>query len=349
MPIRPNALERALFFSLNLGPAPILDIWGGVAFRVVVAAVRLGIFEALADAPLTARTLADRIGTDPDGTSHLLQAIESLGYVRRRSEAYVLTPMTRKWLLRRSGHFGPGFEFWASNLYTLMGDLEASIRTGTPRRNLYAWIEDQPEVSRAFQEWMVAIAGFAGGTIVNLVARRVPHNAERLLDIGGGHGQYALAFCRRFPRLRATVLDSPRALESARASIDHAEMADRVTTLAGDVLMDPLGEGYDVALMFNVNHGFTEAQNQALVHRTARALRSGGLLVVAEQLSGSTASPVVNATNALLGLSYFHLLGGRLYARDDVARWLTTAGFTRLRRLDSPRLPGMSLMMGVRH
>lgn len=47
MPINPNFLERTLFYSLNLRPGPVLDIWAAVGFRVVLAAVRLGVFEAL--------------------------------------------------------------------------------------------------------------------------------------------------------------------------------------------------------------------------------------------------------------------------------------------------------------
>ena len=40
----------------------------------------------------------------------------------------------------------------------------------------------------------------------------LPAGARRLLDIGGGHGRYALAFLHKHPELRATVFDSPRAL-----------------------------------------------------------------------------------------------------------------------------------------
>ena len=348
MPIQPNFLEQTLFFTLNLGPGPVMDIWNGVGFRIVLAAIRLGVFEALADGPLTAEALARQVKTDPRGAALLLFALESLGYVRQQDGAYANTAMTAKWMLRRSANFGPGFEFWANNLYELMDNLEDSLRTGQPPLNLYTWIENQPDASRAFQEWMIAIAGFAADAIVGLVARHMPAGARRLLDIGGGHAMYTIAFCRRYPRLSATVFDSPQALEAARASIAAANMADRITAQEGNFLTDSLGEGYDVALMFNINHGFTDEQNQALIHKAAQALQPGGRLIIAEQLAGRAPSPAANATKALLGLSYFHLLGGQLCAYEDVARWLTTAGFDSLRRLDSPRLPGTSLVIGNR-
>lgn len=354
MPIQPNFLEQLLFFTLNLGPGPVLDIWSGIALRILIAAVRLGVFEALADGPLTPEALARKINADPRGMQVLLSALESVGYVREQNGAYANTAMTSKWMLRGAANFSAGFEFWGVNLFQLMNNLEASFRTGQPLLNLYEWIEDQPEASRAFQEWMVAIATFAGDEILKHVP--LPDGARRLLDIGGGHARYALAFCQKYPELSATVFDSPRALESAEASLAATGMGARVKLQPGNFLADDLGTGYDVALLFNIVHGFSDEQNQALVNRAARALRSpdsasgnpGGLLVVVEQLAGRASTPAANATKAILGVSYFHLLGGQLCAYADVRRWLTAAGCANVRRIDSLRLPGTSIVLGTR-
>ena len=335
-----------VFFKLNLGPGPIIDIWGAAGFRIILAAVRLGVFEGLADGPLPTAALAQRLHTDPRGTALLLNALEALGYVRQQAGGYANTAMTSKWLLRRSGNFGPGFEFWGTSLAKLWDSLEDSLRTGRPAVNLYTWIEDQPEVSRAFQEWMIAIAGFTSGEILRLV--RLPAGGRRLLDIGGGHAAYAMAFCRQYPSLTATVFDRPQALNTARANIAGAGLQDRIALQAGDFLSEALGEDYDVALLFNIVHGFSDAQNRALVKRGAQALRPGGRLVLAEQLAGGPSGGAGHAIQQILGLSYFHLLDGQLYSFAEVADWMNAAGLTSVRRVDSPLLPGTSLAMGSR-
>jgi SAM-dependent methyltransferase len=333
----------------------VLDIWAAVGFRAVLAAVRLGVFEALAAGPQTAAGLAARLGTDPGATGALLEVLESLGYARRQGQgaaaAYANSAMTARWLVGRAGEpgFGAGFEFWGRNLFELMDTLEDTLRTGRPGLNLYEWIEDQPEASAAFQEWMVALAGFAGPEILKLAP--LPATARRLLDIGGGHGRYALAYLARYPRLHATIFDSPRALEAAAASLaaastDATRAGARVSLQPGNFLADDLGAGYDAALLFNIVHGFGPEQNQALVARAAAALAPGGVLILAEQLAGRAPTPAANATKALLGLSYLHLLGGRLYGYDEVAGWMQAAGLAEVRRVDSPRLPGTSLVMG---
>ena len=76
MPIVPNLIERTMFLTLNQGPGPILDIWNAVAFRAVLAALRLELFEALDGAALTIAELARRIEADELGVRRLLDANE---------------------------------------------------------------------------------------------------------------------------------------------------------------------------------------------------------------------------------------------------------------------------------
>ncbi len=346
MPIQPSFLERLLFFNFNAGPAPVLDIWSGIALRVTLAAVRLGVFESLAEGPLTPERLAEKIGTDPRGMRVLLPALAAIGYVCEQTGEFANSPMTAKWMLQRTGNFSAGFEFWAISLFKLMDNLEDSLRTGQPPLNLYEWIETQPEASRSFQEWMVAIAGFAGDEILKHVP--VPSGARRLLDVGGGHGRYAVAFCQRYPELSATVFDSPQALKAAEATLAATGTAAHVTLQSGNFLADDLGAGYDVALLFNIVHGFSDEQNRALVTRVGQALNQGGLLVIVEQLAGRSPLPTANATKELLSVSYFHLLGGNIWDYAAVKTWLLAAQCVKVRRIDSPLLPGTSIILGTR-
>ncbi len=78
MPMIPNFIERTLFFDLDQGPAPMLDIWNAVAFRTVLAGVRLGIFETLAGEPLTSVMLAKQLNLNRRGTQILLETLQSV-------------------------------------------------------------------------------------------------------------------------------------------------------------------------------------------------------------------------------------------------------------------------------
>lgn len=346
MPIVPNLLERLLFITLNRAPAPVLDIWSAVGFRTVVAGVRLGIFDALAGGPLSAEELSQRIDANPRGTTMLLGALDGLGYVSQRDGRYSNAPMAARWLTTNGQvNFASGFEYWGTIFFELMDDVEASVRSGEAPLDFYPWVEERPEVSRAFQEWLVALAWFSGGEIIDKI--ELAPGARRLLDVGGGHGTYSIMLCRRYPELSATVIDLPEALAAGRQNAADAGLDDRITFTAGDFGHDDLGIGYDVAFLFNIIHGCSSDGNAELIRRVTDALNPGGQLVVGDQLVGDVTGSTARAVTGLLGLTYFHLIGGQVYQFEEVAGWMERAGLRDVGRLDLRQTPGHSLVFGT--
>jgi SAM-dependent methyltransferase len=277
----------------------------------------------------------------------LLDALESFGYVKKKDGRYANTPMATKWLVRSSPtSITAEYDYWGKILAELWDNLEASIRSGQPPTNLYEWVEDRPDVSHDFQAWMIAAARLIGPEIVRKL--KMSATARRLLDVGGDHAMYSIALCRRYPQLSATVFDSRQALQAAQASIAATNIGDRVAVQEGDFRTDAFPAGYDVALLFNIVHGFSAEQNTALLRKVADALNPGGLVVIAEQLAGKAPGPASKAIAQVLGLSYFHLLGGQIYAFDDIAGWLGVAGFTNPRRINLLKAPGNSLVLATK-
>ena len=62
--------------------------------------------------------------------------------------------------------------------------------------------------------------------IAPYLIKKLPLSRSRtLLDIGGGLGTFSVAFCRHYPRLRATLVEHPRVLPLARRAVGEAGMA----------------------------------------------------------------------------------------------------------------------------
>ena len=82
------------------------------------------------------------------------------------------------------------------------------------------------------------------------MARRVDlGGATKFLDVGGGSGAYTLAFLKQNPKLRATILDFPETIETARRYAAEAGLSDRVTHIAGQRPHDAWPGNQDVVLM----------------------------------------------------------------------------------------------------
>jgi SAM-dependent methyltransferase len=344
LPLLPRAYER-LYIRLALGPTPLLDLMNRLAWETVVGAVRLGVFDALASGPQTPAQVARRIDADEHAVRMLLDTLVGLNYVRRRGGRYVNTRMGR-WNVSGETSLAPAFEFWDGAITSLLGNAAQTIRTGKQSADLYAWLAEHPAMLQKHQAYLIAVTKMSTWELLRRI--RLPAGSRRLLDVGGGHAKYSVAFCRRYPELKAVVFDAPEALEVTRASIAAEGMTDRISTREGDFLSDGMGDGYDVALLFNVAHGLSAAENIRLVQRTADALRPGGTILVLDQFAGGLPSPTSTATSRLLALTYLHSLGGGIYSADEVGRWFAAAGVRRTRKVPLLSTPGSSVVVGIK-
>jgi SAM-dependent methyltransferase len=247
--------------------------------------------------------------------------------------------MTDKWLPL----LAEGVPFMEHSVLTDWNDLEGAVRRGGPATSHYEERWQDPTWWRDFQLGMMAIARMASESIVDRV--KLPSSARRLLDVGGGHGLHAISFCRRHANLTATVFDWPQALEITREVIACERMEDRVTTQAGDFLRDDLGSGYEVALVFNIVHGYQPDQNVELLRKVVAALNPGGMVVIFDQVVGRVMGPTARAVVSLQGLNLFIGSGGRTYAFDEIAGWLRKAGFESPRRIGLLKSPGFALVV----
>jgi acetylserotonin N-methyltransferase len=105
-----------------------------------------------------------------------------------------------------------------------------------------------------------------------------------LVDLGGATGHLAVAFCRRWSHLRATVSDLPAAVPLAQEMIAReTDVAPRINVLANDFFTEPLPRG-DLYAVGRILHDWGEEKIHALLGKIAAALPVGGGLLIGEKL-----------------------------------------------------------------
>lgn len=347
MPIQPNLLERTAFFTLNQAPAVMLDLAGAISYQAFSTAVRLGVFDALAERPMTGPELARTLEVQLPGVDALLRALSATGYVERRDGYYANTAMTRKWLIEDEAFDGPSFtRFWDAALATLWPHAEEVIRTAKRPVDFYEWVEGDPALNYSYQQTLVMTALLAGTDITRKLA--LPASATTLLDVGGGHGIYSIMMCREYPNLRATIIDRPAALEVAAQKIAEYDVADRVSLLPGDLWQVAWGGDYDAVLLFNVIHHYDAATNLKLLNRAAAALKPGGTVAILDQIAGKVPGSATNAVISLVALMYYVFADGRVFEHDELREMLAGSGFVDVKSHRLAKLPGNSLMTARR-
>jgi SAM-dependent methyltransferase len=290
----------------------------------------LGVFDALADGERTAGQVAEACGLDPVGAETFLNALNGFGYVRRRDGRYRLTRASAKWLTSASKDSQVEPMLFFADLWDAIASIEDGVRTGVPLEFHHA--ERPPEF---WEHYMRALAQFAALTASELTRRVRFHTPpRRLLDVGGGHGAYSAAFCRRYPTLSAEVLDLPPAAAQGRAIVAALGASDRVAFREGDLRTADWGEDYDVVLIFNVLHNLTEDESRQAFCKARAALRPGGTLVVMDS-EHTGGGGELSTTSGFNELFFFVVSGTRAYPEGTMLRWVREAGFSsvRLRKL----------------
>jgi cyclopropane fatty-acyl-phospholipid synthase-like methyltransferase len=346
MPIKLNFLERLLMLKLNQAPAPTLDMYGVIVNRGVSIALRLGIFEVLQSGPKTANEIARKVNASSKGITLLLDALEPVGYLDKMGEQYANSSMTEKWMLQDSPTTIAHLFLFFDTVIERSGYMETTIREGKPPVSGWEWFNQNPGSWEAYYAGMLDGARLSAGEVVSKVY--LNSQAGKLLDVGGGHGLYSVRFCQRYPHLHATIFDWPQALKVAEQTIKDEGMGDRVKLQEGDMWEDDLGNGYDIALLFNVLHMYAQDKNIALIRRVSQALQTDGKMVIMDQVASKGRGSATKALARLQGLQLFNSVKGQTYPADDIAGWLAQAGFSNVKIQMLRRAPSSGLVSGVK-
>ncbi len=271
-------------------PSPVLDLL--TAFRrskTMFAAVSLGVFDTLAAGPKEATTLATELRANHDAITRLLDACVGLRLLRREGAAYANTPTASAYLTHASPRRMTGYlAFTDQILWKLWADLEGAIREGGPGwKRSFGW--DGPVFANIFhtpelrREFLMGMHGFGLISSPRVVEAFDLSRFRRLVDLGGATGHMAVAACRRYPELRAVVLDLPEVVPVAKELVAATEVADRVEVAAGDFFADPLPQA-DLYTLGRILHDWSEEKIGALLRKAHAALPTGGAVLVAEKL-----------------------------------------------------------------
>ena len=109
------------------------------------------------------------------------------------------------------------------------------------------------------------------------MAKHVPENAKRLLDLGCGTGLELDEIFRRLPDLAVTGIDLTREMLQ-QLKKKHPDKA--LELICGDYFtVDFPAPAFDVAVSFETMHHFTKEKKQALYQKIHDALAPGGIYI----------------------------------------------------------------------
>jgi acetylserotonin O-methyltransferase len=257
--------------------------------KVMFTAVRLGVFEQLAAAPQSCAALSGQLSLEGNALSRLLNGCVALGLLERNGELYSNTKAAARFLTKASPETLAGYIAYSDqSLYKLWDHLDDAVRQGSNR-----WAQTFGSRAALFDHYFrdeTSTRSFLGGMhgFGQLASPRIVKafdlsGFQHLVDLGGATGHLAIAACRAYPTLQATVLDLPPVEPFAREYIVESGLADRVAFIAGDFFADDLPKA-DLYTLGRILHDWDDPKISGLLRRVFLALPKHGALLITETL-----------------------------------------------------------------
>ncbi|MGE3780072.1 MAG: class I SAM-dependent methyltransferase, partial [Pirellulaceae bacterium] len=309
--------------------------------KTMFAAVKLGVFDALAAGPRALASLADELGAHPDGLERLLDACVGLQLLQRRGHNYENTRVATTYLTRGSPQRLTGYIRYSNDvMWKLWTHLDDAVREGSHRwRQAYGW--EGPIFSHFFKteeakrEFLMGMHGFGLISSPHVVRAFDLSRYTRMVDLGGATGHLAIAACECWPQLTAQVFDLPDAIPLAREIVGASAVAERVGILPGDFFADPLPSA-DLYALGRIVHDWSEDKIVRLLSAIHAALPRDGSLLIAEKLLDDDRSGPAWAQ--MQSLNMLTCTEGKERTFAEYESLLRQVGFAEVtaRRTDSP-------------
>jgi len=297
--------------------------------KILLTAVRLDLFSTIDAKPRTAGEVAQRIGADGRTLELLMNALVATGVLTKDGDRFANTSVAQTHLVKTSPSYIGHLLILHDAEWNNWGKLEETIRTGRSPVAKHVF-ETDPELGANVLSVLHRIGEQSGPALAKRLALG---EARTMLDLGGGAGTNAIAFCTVYPNLKATVFDLPQTLRVTERTVKQAGLEDRITLKSGNFNKDSLGGSYDVVLMSDILHYQDDPMNAAVVKKVHAHVNPQGRLVIKDRFLDETGTGPAWTTAFAV-----HILvnteKGRCYRTADALRWMKDAGFSDVAELE---------------
>lgn len=245
-------------------------------FQLLTTTFELGFFNAL-ETPKKADELAEELALNKALVKKSCDALAGSGFFVKTGNEYALSDFSKTFLLEDSPYYqGALMALLKKTRFERWSSLSGALKNGPVgfERNFESTFD------AGFIHAMAqgAIRGSLQETVRILRDDPVLADSRNMLDLGGGHALYSVAFTQLNPSLESTVFDLPVVVENVTKSNISSYGADRVKTIPGDFTKDNLGGGYDLVFASDVLYRPRESLD-LILGKIHSGLNDGGCFV----------------------------------------------------------------------
>ena len=324
---RPMARRRA---------RDLFDLCAGFIYsQVLLACVRVRLFDLLGEGPLSVAAIAPQIGMPLEPARRLVAAAASLDLLEALPDGRFALGA-----LGAAARGTPGLAAMIDHHAMVYRDLSDPLpllrdrAAHTTELETYWAYARSGQPASASDGAVAAYSALMAGTqpmIAEQVLAAFPEFGRHrvLMDVGGGEGAFLSVIGQAHPHLRLHLFDLPSVVERGRHSLAQAGLQGRTDTTGGSFFDDPLPAGADLISLIRILHDHDDDKALAILQAVRRAMPPEGTLLIAEPMAGTEAAEPIG--DAYFGFYLLAMGSGRPRRWAELKAMLAQAGFDRAR------------------
>jgi len=308
--------------------------------RTFLTDFELKIFTVLDKHLMTSDEAAKKINADSRATDRLMNALCSMGLLKKVHGKFYNTDLSSKYLVEGKPEFMGGL-YHTNNLWDTWSNLTDSVIKGS------SIISNQNKTEK--DDWVKSFIGamhYRGVNQGKIIAMMIDlTNVKRMLDVGGGSAAFSMEFVKRNPAINAVVLDLPYVIPLTKKYVSEAGLTNEFNFLEGDYLTRDFEGSYDLILLSAIVHINNFEQNKMLIKKCADALNKNGMIIISDFVMNDDRTKPYHGTlfslNMLVGTA-----NGDTYTEKEIREWFDSAGLSKIERKNTSF--GTDLMIAVK-
>jgi ubiquinone/menaquinone biosynthesis C-methylase UbiE len=300
-----------------------------IVSQAISVAAKLYIADHLKDGAKSIEELASLTETDAPSLYRLMRAMASVGVFRKESDGSFSNSPVSEFLrsdnpesMRGALHMICDHEHWASH-----GNMLQSVKTGEIAFNytfgmpVFPYFAAHPEVAEIFDN---AMTSFSTPIAKAVAATYDFSGAEKIADIGGGHGYLLAQVLKAAPPAKGILFDQPQVVVGADNVLKNEGVAERVETVSGD-FFEAIPVEADIYLMKFIIHDWNDEQSISILSNLAKSAKPGSKVLLVETVVEEDDS--VPSMSKVMDLNMLVMTGGKERTASEYAELFEKTGF----------------------
>lgn len=328
---------QAQYDAQKIAFAPIM-------FQAARALRNLGILETIKNhrEGLTIKEVADELNLPVYGVKVLLEAGLSLELVYAKDYKFLITKTG--WFMMNDKLTQVNMDFTHDVNYLGFFSLEEAIKTGKPEglkvfgdwSTVYAALAELPEQVR--KSWFGFDHYYSDDSFPKALPILFKNKPNRILDVGGNTGKFAIKCAEFDADVKITILDLPGQLAEAYQNIKDKGLEDRIDGFAIDLLDHSIAypKNYDIVWMSQFLDCFSQDDIVELLRKAKEALSPDGAIYIMETFWDNQRTDAGRYSLVATSLYFTCIANGcsQMYHTADMLALIEKAGLKMAERFD---------------